>query len=266
VDSVRDRCEYCGRPLPGQKERGRRRRYCDATCRSAARRQRESALSPAPETRKFRLTEPGRKANFDDAVETVRHFAEQLAEHLAVPTPGSPIATVAAARDLAQTTDGLLRVTVDRAREHGYTWKEIGEVLGTTRQAAFQRFGRPVDPRTGAAMSEGILPDAADRATTLLADVVEGRYQAARRDFNDEMVARLDEGRLAAAWAQLAGLVGAYQQMGQSNAFQAGDYTVVQVPLYFEAGDITGRVSYGRDGRVAGLHFVPLPDRAARPR
>ena len=31
-------CEACGRLLPVQHGQGRRRRYCDATCRSAARR------------------------------------------------------------------------------------------------------------------------------------------------------------------------------------------------------------------------------------
>lgn len=37
-------CGECGRPLPAQASRGRRREYCDATCRSAARRRR----TPAP--------------------------------------------------------------------------------------------------------------------------------------------------------------------------------------------------------------------------
>src|SRR5215831_80637 len=36
-------CEVCGRQLPVQQGRGRRRRYCDATCRSSARRQRALA-------------------------------------------------------------------------------------------------------------------------------------------------------------------------------------------------------------------------------
>jgi hypothetical protein len=37
----------------------------------------------------------------------------------------------------------FLRAAVERARAEGHTWQEIGEVVGTTRQAAFQRFGRP---------------------------------------------------------------------------------------------------------------------------
>ena len=36
---------------------------------------------------------------------------------------------------------------------------------------------------------------------------------------------------------------------------QAGDYTVVDVPLRFEAAELTGRVSYDRAGQVSGLFF-----------
>jgi hypothetical protein len=35
------------------------------------------------------------------------------------------------------------------------------------------------------------------------------------------------------------------------------DFTVVDLPLFFEAGERMGRVSYDRDGRVAGLFFLP---------
>src|ERR1700722_15513068 len=56
---------------------------------------------------------------------------------------------MAAAREQAVAANDALQAAVDRAREAGHSWREIGEVLGATRQAAFQRFGHPVDPRTG---------------------------------------------------------------------------------------------------------------------
>jgi hypothetical protein len=37
-------CAHCGKPLPSRAGGGRRRQYCDATCRSAARR----ARTPTP--------------------------------------------------------------------------------------------------------------------------------------------------------------------------------------------------------------------------
>jgi hypothetical protein len=66
-------------------------------------------------------------------------------------------------------------------------------------------------------------------------------------------------GRLAAAWAQVIGAAGDYQGMGEPVAHQVGDYTVVNVPLRFEAAELTGRVSYDRAGQVAGLYFLNEP-------
>ena len=115
-------------------------------------------------------------------------------------------------------------------------------------------------------MTEAILPGAADRAVELLANLIKGRWQDACRDFDDTVAARLDSGRLAAVWAQLVGVVGRFDRIGKPRAYQAGDYTIVDTPLLFEAGDLTGRISYDRAGRVAGLHFLPPgPANPARP-
>ena len=60
-------------------------------------------------------------------------------------------------------------------------------------------------------------------------------------------------------WAQVIGTAGGYEGMGEPAAHQAGDYTVVDVPLRFEAAEMTGRVSYDRAGHVAGLFFLNQP-------
>ena len=70
------------------------------------------------------------------------------------------------------------------------------------------------------------------------------------------MAKALDARGLAAAWAQVVGTAGEYQGMGEPVVHQAGDYTVVDVPLRFEAAELTGRVSYDRAGQVAGLFFL----------
>jgi len=153
-------------------------------------------------------------------------------------------------RSLARAVEEGLREAIQNARLAGHTWAEIGELLGTTRQAAFQRFGRPLDPRTGVPMSDTILPDAAERAAGLLADVAEQRWEQATSGFDQRMAKALDPRGLAAAWAQVIGLAGEYQGMGEPLAHQAGDYTVVDVPLRFEAAEMTGRVGGRlRDGR-----------------
>ena len=65
-----------------------------------------------------------------------------------------PLAAVGAAVQKVRDAEATLRQAVDAARAAGHTWQEIGTLLGTSRQAAFQRFGRPMDPVIGAPMAE----------------------------------------------------------------------------------------------------------------
>jgi len=239
-------CEACGRQLPVREGRGRRRRYCDATCRSAARRRRAAADDSDV---KADLTPADRHDNLD----TVHRLADVVARV----GSGSPLAALAAARDLAAAASEAMQQAVDRARASGHSWREIGDVLGTTRQAAFQRFGHPVDPRTGAPMSTEIPADAADRAVAIFAAITEGRWEEARRDLNAKMSQGLDAKRLADGWAHMAGLVGAYEGMGEPLAHRIAENTVVEIPLRFEAGEATGRVVFDEDGKVAGLWMRP---------
>jgi hypothetical protein len=39
----------------------------------------------------------------------------------------------------------VLKLCVQQCRDAGHTWQEIGDLFGVTRQAAFQRFGRPIE-------------------------------------------------------------------------------------------------------------------------
>jgi hypothetical protein len=173
------------------------------------------------------------------------------------PAPASPpLAAVVAARDQARAAEDALRAAVRTARAAGHTWQEIGAALGTTRQAAFQRFGQPIDPRTGVPMAAALLPEAGDRATDMLNLITERRWGEAREDFDQPMATALDADQLAGAWAQVLGLVGGYEWLGEPFVRQLGDYTVVDVPMHFEAGDMKGRVSFRADGKVAGLYFL----------
>ena len=240
-------CQACGRQLPQQQGKGRPRRYCNATCRSAARRQRDTAGQPGV---KERLTPAPRHDNLD-AIDRLADAAARSG------SGGLPLEALAAARDLSAAAGQALQRAVDRARAAGHSWREIGDVLGTTRQAAFQRFGHPVDPRTGVPMSTEIAPGLADRAVTILACLAEGRWEEARRDFNAKMSEGLDARRLADGWARMASLVGAYEGMGEPFAHRVADNTVVEIPLRFEAGEATGRVVFDEDGKVTGLWLRP---------
>jgi hypothetical protein len=172
---------------------------------------------------------------------------------------GSPLGALSLALADVRRAEDRLREAVDAARDAGHTWAEVGDVLGTTRQAAFQRFGRPIDPRTGTPMNAAVLPGAADAAVALFVNLAEGDWDAARRDFDEKVAEALpDADAVAATWAAIAGRFGRYEQrMGEPFAHQLGDYTVVDVPLRFEVGEQVGRVSFSRDGRVAGLFVLP---------
>jgi Protein of unknown function (DUF3887) len=184
-------------------------------------------------------------------------MVDRLADAVAGSGSGLPLEALAAARDLSAVAGQALQEAVDRARAAGHSWREIGDVLGTTRQAAFQRFGHPVDPRTGVPMSTQIAPGSAERAVTIVACLAEGRWEEARRDFDAKMSQALDGKRLAAAWARMASLVGGYEGMGEPFAHRIADHTVVEIPLRFEAGEATGRVVFDEDGKVAGLWLRP---------
>jgi ClpA/ClpB-like protein len=99
---------------------------------------------------------------------------EQLAAEISA---GSPLERLTAAATLAARMrsrgDQLLDQFVDEARAQGVSWTEIGDVLGTTKQAAQQRFAALADPApdrapfglTGAA---GAVLRAADREARAL--------------------------------------------------------------------------------------------------
>jgi hypothetical protein len=162
-----------------------------------------------------------------------------------------------AARERAVAANEALQGAVDRARDAGHSWREIGDVLGTTRQAAFQRFGHPVDPRTGTPMSHDVPTDAADRAVGLIAGLAEGRWEEVVGELDERMSERIDATRLAAGWAHTVGMVGRFERIGEPFAHRAGDDTMVDVPLHFEAGEGVGSIRFDRDGKVAGLMLRP---------
>jgi len=151
----------------------------------------------------------------------------------------------------------MLQDAVDRARAVGHSWREIGDVLGTSRQAAFQRFGHPVDPRTGAPMKADVPPGTADQAVALVTSLAGGHWQQARTDFSARMTEALDAARLAEGWARTASVVGSYEGMGEPFARRVGDQIIVEVPLRFEAGDGIARVVFDADGKVGGLWLRP---------
>jgi hypothetical protein len=55
---------------------------------------------------------------------------------------GAPWQRIVAARKAVAAAELELRQAVEAGRDAGYSWTVIGAALDTTRQAAYQRFGR----------------------------------------------------------------------------------------------------------------------------
>jgi hypothetical protein len=189
-------------------------------------------------------------------VADVREAADRVVTELGRSDSGT-LAGVTAARDLSAAAAAALQAAVDRARAAGRSWKEIGDVLETTRQAAFQRFGRPIDPRTGEPVSREALPGAADKAVAIFSAMARGHWDEVLEELDDRMRAALDADRLAAGWVHTIGMIGGFERMDEPLVYPIGDHTGVDIQLHFEAGDRTGRITLDSQGKVAGLFLRP---------
>ncbi|MET8809047.1 DUF3887 domain-containing protein [Streptomyces sp. NPDC004546] len=204
-----------------------------------------------------------------DSPPTLAAVSAQLAEQASalaasmasIPlTPPDYLDLVRRSRDVDSMAEQLLKLCVQQSRDAGHTWQEIGDLLGVTRQAAFQRFGKPIDPRTGQPMDKTVhMTDAAERAIKIVTDVLEGRMDEARQSFNAQVLEAFTDEVRGSGLATVTGLVGAFEGFGEGEPFvrRIGDHTVVDIPLRYEAGDMKARVAFDADEKVAGLFIVP---------
>lgn len=63
-----------------------------------------------------------------------------MSVHVHTSGGGDPLQVIQGLADTVELFDTKIRVTVSRARKRGKTWDEIGQALGISRQAAWERF------------------------------------------------------------------------------------------------------------------------------
>ncbi|SDE15199.1 DUF3887 domain-containing protein [Auraticoccus monumenti] len=190
-----------------------------------------------------------------EAVRTLRAHTDALLA-ARVLTSGDQVGSIRRAVSLQAAADDVVRAVVQQAREEGATWQVVGAALGVSRQAAFQRYGRPTDPRTGEPMDTTPLDGVAELAASVIEDLATGRWSRVTDQFDPTMRDGLSEDALAAAWAQIVGLSGAYEGHGEPTAVRAGDVTITTTALALEAGDYTVRTTFRDDRTIAGLHIL----------
>lgn len=188
--------------------------------------------------------------------EQTSSLARALASPLASP---AYLDLVRRAKSVDELAEQVLKLCVQQSRDAGHTWQEIGDLLGVTRQAAFQRFGRPIDPRSGEPMDKTVrMTDAAPRAIAIVEAVLDGRMDEARQSFNAQVLEAFTDKVRGDGLATVTGLVGAFEGFGEGDPFvrRIGDHTVVDIPLRYEAGDMKARVAFDTEEKVAGIVIV----------
>jgi hypothetical protein len=191
-----------------------------------------------------------------DAVRALRTRTQAFLASRVLTTDTDWAASIERALSIQAAADDVVRAVVQQARRDGATWQVIGDALGVSRQAAFQRYGTPIDPRTGEPMSTTPLPGAAELAASVIGDLAAGQWPRVTEQFDPAMRDGLSEDALAAAWAQIVGLSGAFEGHGEPEVARAGDVTVTNTPLAMEAGDYTARIAFRDDRTIAGLHIL----------
>ena len=106
------------------------------SARTAGRATKIASASP----RVARKPRPEPKA--EPQVSDVEAWLDQLDPDVTLPRDAQHLRMIRSARQGVEDADAKLRAAVSAARKAGDSWALIGMALETTRQAAFQRFGK----------------------------------------------------------------------------------------------------------------------------
>lgn len=96
------------------------------------------------------------------------------------------------------------------------------------------------------------------KARAFIAALAKGDFAQAAVDFDATMTKVFGPDKLEAMWTkQLPAQVGAFKQQGPARREQLQGYEIVLVTCSFEKTLLDARVVFDKDGKIAGLGFVP---------
>ena len=160
-----------------------------------------------------------------------------------------PLDRIRSAATAVHLAERALADAARHAQAAGHSWAAVGAVLGTSRQAAFKRFGSPRDPLTGEPMSPADRSGVVRRTEQVFAALDAGRYDELRAMMPDDVARVLTRAVLLGAWARAVGETG--------NLVRCEGTVVGATTLVCEAGEWQGRVAWDAGGRLLGLLVVP---------
>lgn len=187
-------------------------------------------------------------------------IATRLAKQLGSPNTERRIAAISLIMALDRLTDRALHAIVHDARDAGFSWQQIGDITGTSRQGAAQRFG--VDP--GGALHDVAMepiPDALPLATTIVTALLEDDREAFRRHMVKSMASALTNRRMDIHLRQITATFGTPEAIDHDGVevSMLGDLTVVQIPVCFSGGDAVARVTFTPERQMLGVWIDPVP-------
>lgn len=158
---------------------------------------------------------------------------------------------------------------VTAARAEGRTWADIGKELNMTRQAAFKRFGEPVDPESGEQIVPRSIRGLSERTEEVFALIAAGDYDGLELLMHPQAARELPAPVIADTWRAVLSEVGNLGSCTETRLELPGGApldeddriigTVIGATvLDCEAGRVRGRVAFDEESRVVGLLLVPL--------
>ena len=177
--------------------------------------------------------------------------AAHLAGRLADPLDTDGIVTaLRQAEELKYLADDLLIATASRAHEAGLSWQEIGNQLGISRQAAYQRFASGSSADDGRRREDREL---VERVRKLFAAIDAGDIDRIGAEFTPRMLAQVPPSTVTALWADAVDSLGSFDRLTAATVRRNGSTRFVHCSLVFADGLLDGRVAVDRSGKVAGL-------------
>ena len=107
-------------------------------------------------------------------------------------------------------------------------------------------------------------PSREDKTRALLSAAASGTFDQATIDFDDTMKAAMPPAKLAAAWQQIVGAVGAFQRVDTIDAHDEQHdghaFHILLATSTFEHGRLAFRVAFDEHDRVAGFFVKPAEE------
>jgi dienelactone hydrolase len=105
--------------------------------------------------------------------------------------------------------------------------------------------------------ADGVPAERVAAAKAFVDQLTTGDYKAATATFTQDMLNVFGPDKMEETWQAVLKQVGAFLQQTGTHTEQVTDYDIVYVSADFENGSLDIKIVFDRQGKIAGLYFVP---------